>query len=493
MDNGMTQKGRATRVGVASRLERLTEAIESGGEFFNPFVTARAREELRQADRRLAAGEGITVAALMGGTGSGKSSLFNLLTGLQFAEVSDLRPTTREPSACTWNVDASELLDMLRIPHARRIAHESMLVDDDGTLDSLVLIDMPDHDSVALENVMWLDRLLPMVDILVWVVDPQKYADQLLHEGYLAALRARRDQTIVVVNQIDTLPAGTVEILCDDVRRLLLRDGLEGVPVIPVSVGERTGIESVRERLVAAVAQTDSAMRSAESELDAIRQRLAKELGAGEAELSGAPVAELVSHIEDAVALDAVVESIEESGKSLRAVALAKPEQPAASMMNAVRDSWLGHARTGLPPAWQQRVEKEVPPSDKIRRAVSAALRGIPVTPAPRRPRLILLVVGVLAVVVGIGVAVLLAVNDAGAGSAILAMVCALAVGAVCLAWGKHSQKNAARQRAQEYRDGAHGAVEELVQEMMVEPAARVVNRHRATRIALAPVSEDLS
>ena len=48
------------------------------------------------------------------------------------------------------------------------------------------------------------DRLVELVDLLVWVVDPQKYADKVLHERYLRRLAGHERSMVVVLNQVDT-------------------------------------------------------------------------------------------------------------------------------------------------------------------------------------------------------------------------------------------------------------------------------------------------
>ena len=39
---------------------------------------------------------------------------------------------------------------------------------------------------------MEVDRLVQLVDMLVWVVDPQKYADAAIHDRYLKPLAQHR-------------------------------------------------------------------------------------------------------------------------------------------------------------------------------------------------------------------------------------------------------------------------------------------------------------
>ncbi|WP_035063126.1 GTPase, partial [Cellulomonas bogoriensis] len=111
-------------------------------------VLVTARAALRDVRDRLRLGVDHTVVALVGGTGSGKSSLFNALTGLDFADVGARRPTTSAPTACVWAHDAEALLDWLEVPSERRIERESELDgESQADLRGLVLLDLPDHDS----------------------------------------------------------------------------------------------------------------------------------------------------------------------------------------------------------------------------------------------------------------------------------------------------------------------------------------------------------
>ena len=57
-------------------------------------------------------------------------------------------------------------------------------VDSDG-LQGLVLLDLPDFDSVETAHRLEVDRIVELADALLWVVEPQKYADAALHDRYL--------------------------------------------------------------------------------------------------------------------------------------------------------------------------------------------------------------------------------------------------------------------------------------------------------------------
>ena len=86
-----------------------------------------------------------------------------------------------------WGPDpASALLDWLAVG-ARH--HVDARTEPEGLgLDGLVLLDLPDFDSRQVEHRVEADRVLGLVDVFVWVTDPQKYADARLHRDYLTAL-----------------------------------------------------------------------------------------------------------------------------------------------------------------------------------------------------------------------------------------------------------------------------------------------------------------
>src|SRR5262249_59196746 len=122
----------------------------AGHEGFDPGLLADAEGLLARAGERLRMSAHHTIVVLGGGTGSGKSSLFNQLAGAQFSPVGVLRPVTREPHACVWGMEGSgPLLDWLGIQPRRRYARSSALEEGDRALTGLLLVDLPDHDSVV--------------------------------------------------------------------------------------------------------------------------------------------------------------------------------------------------------------------------------------------------------------------------------------------------------------------------------------------------------
>ena len=206
----------------------------------------RAESLVRRADRRLAISGDATVVALAGATGSGKSSLFNAIVGEEVATVGVRRPTTSTALSASWGAgQAAELLDWLEVPDRYTVPGEPAQEKAAG----LVLLDLPDHDSVALAHRQEAERLVELVDLLVWVVDPQKYADAALHERFLVPLARHAETMVVVLNQIDRLGADERDVCVRDLQRLLASEGLKAVPVIPTSATTGEGLAELRRRL----------------------------------------------------------------------------------------------------------------------------------------------------------------------------------------------------------------------------------------------------
>ncbi|MEJ7744181.1 MAG: hypothetical protein WKF73_17575 [Nocardioidaceae bacterium] len=123
----------------------------------------------------------------------------------------------------------------------------------DRDLQGLVLLDLPDHDSTEVSHHLEVERLVELADVMVWVLDPQKYADAVIHDRYLRPLSSHRDVMLVVLNQVDQIPPGMVGACLTDVQRLLEIDGLGGVEVITTSATANGGVVGLRESLLAHV------------------------------------------------------------------------------------------------------------------------------------------------------------------------------------------------------------------------------------------------
>jgi GTP-binding protein EngB required for normal cell division len=229
------------------RLAALADAVEVADGRLEPQIVDRARRVIARAGKRLGLGVEATVVALTGPTGGGKSTLFNALAGTELSQASRRRPTTASAAAAVWGEPSDTLLDWLQVPRRHRM--------EGGHADGLVLLDLPDFDSVEVGHRLEVDRLLELIDLVVWVVDPQKYADASFHDHYLRELADYAKTMVVVLNQSDLLEAWSRDACRVDLERLLRNDGLDGVPVFAISARTGDGLEDLRgvlERRVAA-------------------------------------------------------------------------------------------------------------------------------------------------------------------------------------------------------------------------------------------------
>jgi GTP-binding protein EngB required for normal cell division len=262
---------------LVDHLRAVGEAVELCEGRVDSDALAEAKRVVDQADRRLSISGSATVVALAGATGSGKSSIFNALSGTTLATVGVRRPTTAHAMACSWGDESAEdLLDWLQIPRRHVLETDPAM---DAALDGLVLLDLPDHDSTELDHRMEVDRLVQLVDMLIWVVDPQKYADAAIHDRYLKPLSQHADVMMIILNQIDKLTAKQRAQCLSDLRRLLDSEGLGKVPVVAVSAVMGEGIEALRETLAKQVAEKQAAARRLAADVSVAAAKLSTASG----------------------------------------------------------------------------------------------------------------------------------------------------------------------------------------------------------------------
>ncbi len=293
--------------GIGPRLEALDEVLGLSRERLDPTSVARAEAIAAKAGQRLRFGQGHTVVALAGATGSGKSSLFNSLAGQPLSTVGLRRPTTSVAQAAVWgSEDAAGLLDWLDVP--RRHVLEAGAQPD---LHGLVLLDLPDVDSVQQQHRLESDRLVERVDLLVWVLDPQKYADASVHEQYLIPLAAHADVMLVVLNQIDRLPEAARAGCVGDLTSLLASEGLAGVPVRATSARTGQGLPDLHAALAARVKAKQAAVARIEADLGALAEQLDDAcVGSGGPAVTASDRAGLVEALTDAAGVDVVSQAV---------------------------------------------------------------------------------------------------------------------------------------------------------------------------------------
>ncbi|MFD4480366.1 GTPase [Streptomyces sp. NPDC058471] len=264
---------------LRARLDALRELVGLSRTRLDSATLAEAGRVLDEAAARRRLSGRHTVVAIAGATGSGKSTLFNALAGVTISETGVRRPTTAAPIGCSWTDGAAGLLDRLGIPG--RLRRRPLQGPDLNTLEGLVLIDLPDHDSAVGEHRAHVDRILALVDAVIWVVDPEKYADAMLHERYLRPMAGHAEVTFVVLNQVDRLPGDAADQVLDDLRRLLDEDGIAlgehgepGATVLSLSALTGEGVDELRDSLGQFTKERGAAARRIAADLDAAADEL---------------------------------------------------------------------------------------------------------------------------------------------------------------------------------------------------------------------------
>jgi len=260
---------------LPERLDALAELARIGAaRGIDPALIADSDALLRRSGERLRLSAAHTVVAIAGGTGSGKSTLFNALSGASFSPSGVTRPTTKHVHACVWGMQgAAPLLDWLGVQRRHRYARASVLDAGESDLDGLLLLDLPDHDSVVTASLATVDRLTKLADMLIWVLDPQKYADDSVHSRYLIPLAGHADVITVVLNQTDLLTPEQINDCESDLRRLLDSEGLDGAQLLPVSARTGAGLEDLRNTLVRAVSLNHAASERIAADIEATLAR----------------------------------------------------------------------------------------------------------------------------------------------------------------------------------------------------------------------------
>lgn len=269
----------------SSRLDGRLQALEDARELGEGILPNDALRQVfgvleRASSRRSLSGDH-TVVGFFGATGSGKSSLFNAVSGAEIATAAARRPTTSEPLAGVWGAAGSDaILDWLEVGNR----HHSAPVDgfaDEQT--GLILLDLPDFDSTHAANREIVQRMVGMVDVLVWVLDPQKYADAAVHNGFLAPHASHGAVTLVVLNQVDRLPPDDVQPVLDSLHAILAAEGLGQVGILPCSAVTGTGIAEVRAAVRKVAVQRQAQSRRLEADVTAAAEGLRCVSGEGEA------------------------------------------------------------------------------------------------------------------------------------------------------------------------------------------------------------------
>lgn len=320
----------------ARSVASLKDAISYGEGRVPETVLLDAAETLERLSQRRELSTEHTVIGFFGATGSGKSTLFNAIAGQNIALSAPTRPTTSTVQAAIWEAEGSEeLLDWLGIdkrvyPQTQALAAEGEATDGNGAgkhnkaggaaapnavtepapglfnrirravggrgemrtrTGGLILLDMPDFDSVTTTNRDLAARMMRYVDVLVWVVDPQKYADAVIHRDFMVPLAASGAQALCVLNQADKLAPAEVPAVLVSLTRLLQAEGTEAhllAPPIAVSARTGEGVDVLRDLLAQVAAAKSLSLQRTDAQLHATASQLRTYAGGEGTVLAGA-------------------------------------------------------------------------------------------------------------------------------------------------------------------------------------------------------------
>ena len=136
------------------------------------------------------------VVAFFGGTGVGKSSLLNRLAGQPVARTGVERPTSREVT-----LYLHESVSVQHLPEEFPVDKVKIALHRQESNRDILWIDMPDIDSVDTENRELVLDWLPHIDLLIYVVSPERYRDD---RGWRLLLEhGHRHAWLFVINQWD--------------------------------------------------------------------------------------------------------------------------------------------------------------------------------------------------------------------------------------------------------------------------------------------------
>ncbi|EMQ99949.1 GTPase [Paeniglutamicibacter gangotriensis] len=302
------------------RLEALQEATELGAERIDASVGEASWQLLERASMRRTLSAEHTVVGFFGATGSGKSSLFNAVTGEDIARTAATRPTTSKPLAGIWGRPGSDaLLDWLAV-HERHVLDSPLRLEKKGIFGSekeatgLILLDLPDFDSTMTANREIATKLAGKVDILVWVLDPQKYADAAVHHDFIRPLATHGTVTLVVLNQIDKLRENERGPVIDSLRSILVADGLAHPKLLGVSALTGEGIDALRQEIAGVVTERGATTRRLSADVAAIAEKMGAGSSLVELKLPAEPTKKaLTTELAEAAGVDTVVSAVRRS------------------------------------------------------------------------------------------------------------------------------------------------------------------------------------
>jgi GTPase SAR1 family protein len=171
---------------------------------------------------RIGAPDAPIVAAIVGQSGVGKSTLLNSIARARVSGASVVRPTTERP--VVW-ADSGHSDDYWRDFSERAARHLGSRVDahlvEDHVTEHLTLIDTPPLDRQGAADIA--AQAVAISDLCIFVTSPSRYADGLAW-GFLRRARSRGIPMLFVMNRLPLNPDEQEAVMNDFARRLHQRE-----------------------------------------------------------------------------------------------------------------------------------------------------------------------------------------------------------------------------------------------------------------------------
>lgn len=292
------------------RLDGLDDAVSAARGTLDDELLDSVGASVARSASRLRMSAAHTVVAIAGATGSGKSTIFNALAGADLSASGAQRPTTSTAKALVWSDDdLEEMLEWLGVPAANQHRRAALAPGARRSRlpEGLLLLDLPDHDSVQVAHHREAHRIVELADLLIWVVDPQKYADAAIHHQFLQPLAGHRAVTMVVLNHIDTVPEERRPGMLRDLRKLLVADGIRDPRILGTSARHGIGMNELRTAIRRRVEEKQNASLRVEADIRAAAVRLEAASGDAPVAVPDVWISDLERRVADAAGVGALV------------------------------------------------------------------------------------------------------------------------------------------------------------------------------------------